>query len=431
MKTYQSYNPSDVFWYDQIPQGWSITKNKFILKEQKDIVDEDWNQYQLLSLTKVGVIVRDLENSKGKFPEFFNSYKIIRKNDLIFCLYDIEETPRTIGLSGLDGMITGSYNVFQTNQVPKFIYYWYLTIDDVKGLKPFYTGMRNVVRNETFMSLKIFTPPLHEQQQIVKFLDDKTSIIDKLISTKERKIELLKEQRTSLINEVITNGLNPNVKMKDSGVEWIGEIPESWDKKKIKTISSIISKGTTPSTIGKEISDEGEFRYIKSENIVENSLSEYPQFFIDKETNELLKRSILFEGDILFVIAGASIGKTTILTKNFSNSNTNQAVSFIRLKENEKNRFVWYWLISPKIQEQMWIVAVQSAQPNLSMENLGNFYIPYPTIQEQQEIVEYLDKHTKEIDDLVQMEQKKIDLLKEYRQSLISEVITGKIKVVE
>jgi type I restriction enzyme S subunit len=214
-------------------------------------------------------------------------------------------------------------------------------------------------------------------------------------------------------------------------VEWIGEIPESWDKKKIKTISSIISKGTTPSTIGKEISDEGEFRYIKSENIVENSLSEYPQFFIDKETNELLKRSILFEGDILFVIAGASIGKTTILTKNFSNSNTNQAVSFIRLKENEKNRFVWYWLISPKIQEQMWIVAVQSAQPNLSMENLGNFYIPYPTIQEQQEIVEYLDKHTKEIDDLVQMEQKKIDLLKEYRQSLISEVITGKIKVVE
>ena len=415
MKTYQSYNPSDVFWYDQIPQGWSITKNKFILKEQKDIVDEDWNQYQLLSLTKVGVIVRDLENSKGKFPEFFNSYKIIRKN----------------GLSGLDGMITGSYNVFQTNQVPKFIYYWYLTIDDVKGLKPFYTGMRNVVRNETFMSLKIFTPPLHEQQQIVKFLDDKTSIIDKLISTKERKIELLKEQRTSLINEVITNGLNPNVKMKDSGVEWIGEIPESWDKKKIKTISSIISKGTTPSTIGKEISDEGEFRYIKSENIVENSLSEYPQFFIDKETNELLKRSILFEGDILFVIAGASIGKTTILTKNFSNSNTNQAVSFIRLKENEKNRFVWYWLISPKIQEQMWIVAVQSAQPNLSMENLGNFYIPYPTIQEQQEIVEYLDKHTKEIDDLVQMEQKKIDLLKEYRQSLISEVITGKIKVVE
>ena len=114
-------------------------------------------------------------------------------------------------------MITGSYNVFQTNQVPKFIYYWYLTIDDVKGLKPFYTGMRNVVRNETFMSLKIFTPPLQEQQQIVKYLDEKTSIIDKLISTKERKIELLKEQRSSLINEVITKGLDPNVKMKDSG----------------------------------------------------------------------------------------------------------------------------------------------------------------------------------------------------------------------
>jgi type I restriction enzyme S subunit len=249
------------------------------------------------------------------------------------------------------------------------------------------------LRQDKINDLVVFYPPLQEQEQIVNYLDDKTSIIDKLISTKQRKVELLKEQRTTLINQVITKGLNPNVKMKDSGVEWIGEIPESWVKKKIKTISSIISKGTTPSTIGKDVSDVGEIRYLKSENIVDNSLSEYPQFFIDKETNELLKRSILIEGDILFVIAGASIGKTTILTKSFSPSNTNQAVSFIRLKENENNKFVWYWLISSKIQEQMWVVAVQSAQPNLSMENLGGFFIPYPSIKEQQEIVEHLDKH--------------------------------------
>jgi type I restriction enzyme S subunit len=277
--------------------------------------------------------------------------------------------------------------------------------------------------------LEIIFPPIPEQLEIVQYLDEKTELIDKLISTKKQKIELLKHQRTSLINEVITKGLDPKVKMKNSGVEWIGDIPQHWDRKKIKNLSSIISKGTTPSTIGKEVLDEGEIRYLKSENIVDNSISDLPRFFIDKETNEILKRSMLIKGDILFVIAGASIGKTCILSEEFSPSNTNQAVSFIRLYENENNKFVWYWLISSKIQEQMWVVSVQSAQPNLSMENLGNFFIPYPPTYEQDKIVEFLDIRTKEIEDLISMEQNKIELLKEYRQSIISEVITGKIDV--
>jgi type I restriction enzyme S subunit len=429
MKTYQSYTPSGIEWIGEIPDHWELLKFKFLFKEKKPVQNLELN---CGSISFGKVIEKDDEGipieRKLTYQEVLKDEFLINPLNLNFDLKSLR-----IGKSDINVVVSPGYivlNLFKEGNNKQF-YNYLLYVFDTQQMKSLGNGVRQTISFKHLSVEELLSPPLQEQQQIVKFLDEKTSIIDKLISTKERKIELLKEQRTSLINEVITNGLNPNVKMKDSGVEWIGEIPESWDKKKIKTISSIISKGTTPSTIGKEISDEGEFRYIKSENIVENSLSEYPQFFIDKETNELLKRSILFEGDILFVIAGASIGKTTILTKNFSNSNTNQAVSFIRLKENEKNRFVWYWLISPKIQEQMWIVAVQSAQPNLSMENLGNFYIPYPTIQEQQEIVEYLDKHTKEIDDLVQMEQKKIDLLKEYRQSLISEVITGKIKVVE
>jgi type I restriction enzyme S subunit len=429
MKTYQSYTPSGIEWIGEIPDHWELLKFKFLFKEKKPVQNLELN---CGSISFGKVIEKDDEGipieRKLTYQEVLKDEFLINPLNLNFDLKSLR-----IGKSDINVVVSPGYivlNLFKEGNNKQF-YNYLLYVFDTQQMKSLGNGVRQTISFKHLSVEELLSPPLQEQQQIVKFLDEKTSIIDKLISTKERKIELLKEQRTSLINEVITNGLNPNVKMKDSGVEWIGDIPESWVKKKIKTISSIISKGTTPSTIGKEISDEGEFRYIKSENIVENSLSEYPQFFIDKETNELLKRSILFEGDILFVIAGASIGKTTILTKNFSNSNTNQAVSFIRLKENEKNRFVWYWLISPKIQEQMWIVAVQSAQPNLSMENLGNFYIPYPTIQEQQEIVEYLDKHTKEIDDLVQMEQKKIDLLKEYRQSLISEVITGKIKVVE
>jgi type I restriction enzyme S subunit len=448
MVKYSSYKPSGIEWLETIPENWEVSKLKYL-----------GNLFGGLTGKSGGDFNND-ENPKNKpyipYTNIFNNTYIskdhfhyvsidegesqnrVKKYDMFFLMSS--ETHKDLGKScilidDVDELYLNSfckgYRIKEKNIQPLFLNYQILGHLHREMISIEGKGFTRInLRQDKINDLVVFYPPLQEQEQIVNYLDDKTSIIDKLISTKQRKVELLKEQRTTLINQVITKGLNPNVKMKDSGVEWIGEIPESWVKKKIKTISSIISKGTTPSTIGKDVSDVGEIRYLKSENIVDNSLSEYPQFFIDKETNELLKRSILIEGDILFVIAGASIGKTTILTKSFSPSNTNQAVSFIRLKENENNKFVWYWLISSKIQEQMWVVAVQSAQPNLSMENLGGFFIPYPSIKEQQEIVEHLDKHTKDIDDLVSMEQNKIELLKEYRQSLISEVITGKIKVV-
>lgn len=427
---YDSYIDSGITVLGKVPSQWLKSKFKFQHQEFDLRVGEDSDNFQLLSLTKKGVIIRDINSGKGKFPESFDTYKIVHKGDIIFCLYDIEETPRTVGLSETDGMISGSYKIFKTKGViPKFTYYTFLVIDDVKGLKPYYTGLRNVVRPETFNSLPFFVPPLQEQKQIVDFLNTKTSLIDSLIEKTQRKIELLKEKRTSLINHVVTKGLNPNIELKDSGVEWIGEIPNSWSRKKIKHISIIISKGTTPSTIGRELIDTGEVKYLKSENIVNNQVVENPKFFIDIETNELLGRSQLIEGDILFVIAGASLGKVAILGSEFVPANTNQAVSFIRLKQEENIKFIWYWLTSSHIEEQIWIDAVQSAQPNLSMEDLGNFFIPYPNFDEQQQIVEYLDKKTNLIDTTIFKEQKRVELLKEYRQSLISEVVTGKIKV--
>ncbi len=429
MRKYNSYKPSGVNWIGDIPENWNSLKLKHEYKIQKGRIPKTISERDGEGL----VPYLSMDVLRGSETSSFVNYDdgVFVKEGQTLILWDGSNSGEIIKVEkeGVLSSTMGVLNKIGNKLNEDFSFY------QLKSHEPEIRNNTNGmgiphVDGQYVRSLVLLTPPIQEQEQIVKYLDEKTSIIDKLISTKQRKVELLKEQRTTLINQVITKGLNPNVKMKDSGVEWIGEIPESWVKKKVKTISSIISKGTTPSTIGKEVSDVGEIRYLKSENIVDNSLSEYPQFFIDRETNELLKRSILIEGDILFVIAGASIGKTTILTKSFSPSNTNQAVSFIRLKENENNKFVWYWLISSKIQEQMWVVAVQSAQPNLSMENLGNFFIPYPSIKEQKEIVEYLDKNTKDIDDLVSMEQNKIELLKEYRQSLISEVITGKIKVV-
>jgi type I restriction enzyme S subunit len=435
MKKYQSYKPSDVFWYNEIPTEWSISKNKFVLKEQKNIVDESWKDYKLLSLTKKGVIERDIENSKGKFPEFFNTYKIIKKNDLIFCLYDIQETPRTIGISENEGMITGSYNVFQTNQNSKFIYYWFLIIDDVKGLKPFYTGMRNVVRNETFMSLKIFVPPLQEQEQIVKYLDEKTFIIDKLISTKERKIELLKEQRTSLINQVITKGLNPNVKMKDSGVEWIGEIPESWKITSLGKIGTLYG-GLTGKSGDDFRSEENPMNkpFIPFTNIFNNTYISKDHFqYVVVGDNEKQNRVKKF--DLFFLMSSEGyddLGKSSILIEDVEEVYLNSFCKGFRVQRLDVYPlFLNYQLLGDTHKKLISIEGNGFTRINLRQDRLKETPIFLPSFQEQQEIVEYLDKNTKEIDDLVSMEQKKIELLKEYRQSLISEVITGKIKVVE
>ena len=237
MKHYPDYKPVDSYWFSQVPSHWDITKNKFILELDKNVVGDRWTDFTLLTMGKSGVSVRDLDGG-GKFPESFDTYQEVKPNHLIFCLFDLDETPRTVGLSSLYGMITSAYDVFQCkNEIePRFINYFYRSIDDVKGLKPYYTGLRKVVRSDTFLGINFFLPPLSEQKQISDYLDRKTQQIDDLIEKTERKIELLKEQRSSLINQCVTKGLDPNVEMKDSGVEWIGEIPEGVEtSKKLKT----------------------------------------------------------------------------------------------------------------------------------------------------------------------------------------------------
>lgn len=298
--------------------------------------------------------------------------------------------------------------------------------------------------NNEMANIKVCIPNIGKQEKIANFLDEKTSQFDLIISKKEKLIERLEEAKKSLISEVVTGKVKvvktndgyelvkrSNEEMKDSGVEWLGDIPKDWDVKRIKQISSVISKGTTPSTVGKEIIDNGEIRFLKAENIFEGKISLTPEFFIDEETNNILKRSELKEHDILFVIAGATIGKVAIVQKEHCPANTNQAISFIRLYDDINYKFVYYWLNSSKLQETMWLYAVQSAQPNLSMENLGNFYIAYPSEDEIYILTDYIEDKGIEISNIINNIKKQIEKLKEAKQSLISEAVTGKIEILD
>ena len=212
MRRYESYKDSGVEWLGEVPSHWNLIPNKYIFKLRKNVVGKRSNEYDLLSLSLKGVIKRDMENPEGKFPAEFDTYQEVKEGDFIFCLFDVEETPRTVGLSSHHGMITGAYTIFETNNVDKkFIYYFYLNLDSDKRLKPLYKGLRNTISKETFFSFNTFIPPISEQQKISQFLDDKTAKIDQAVDLAEKQIALLKEHKQILIQNAVTRGLNPDV----------------------------------------------------------------------------------------------------------------------------------------------------------------------------------------------------------------------------
>lgn len=197
---------SGIEWIGEIPKHWELIPNKFIFKLKKKQVGKRSNEYDLLSLTLRGIIKRDMENPEGKFPAEFDTYQEVKVNDFVFCLFDVEETPRTVGLSTYNGMITGAYTVMERigeNFAP-YLYYYYLNADEKKQLRFLYRGLRNTIPKDSFYSIKTAIPPIQEQEQIVAYLDEVTGKIDQAIAQKQEQITKLKEYKLSLINDVVT-----------------------------------------------------------------------------------------------------------------------------------------------------------------------------------------------------------------------------------
>lgn len=427
MKGYENYKDSGVEWVGKIPEHWDISKYKFAV----NILSGFPFKSELFSKEKGFPLIRIRDISSGNIETFYDGdYSedyIVKKDDLVVGMDGDFNVRWWNNVNALLNQRCCSIKSIEEVSVLRFLFY--VIPNDLKIINDlaYYTTVKHLSNSDLY-NRNLILPSLEEQTKIVAFLDYKTNLIDTTIEKKKRLIELLKEKRQTVINEAVTKGLNPNAPMKDSGVEWLGEIPKNWNISKIKLLSSVISKGTTPSTEGRGLADEG-VRYLKAENIKETQVSYFPEFFIDDETHEVLKRSQLEENDILFVIAGATIGKVAILPKEMTPANTNQAVCFMRLKQNENHKFLHFWLQSSKIYEQIWLNAVQSAQPNLSMEELGNFIVPYPSLVEQTEIVNFIEISTSKIDDLIDKNKLQVEKLQTYRQSLISEAVTGKIDV--
>ena len=205
MKRYDSLLSSEC------PEHWCITRNKSFMSLVGEKVGRQSVSYTLLSLTTKGVIIRDVESGKGKFPKDFDTYQIVQRGELVFCLFDIDETPRTVGIVETGGMVTGAYTVLRVNEkyaIPEYVYYYYLCVDNIKALKPYYSGLRKTVRADKFLQLYIPVPSVEEQRTIIAYIENKNNKIEALVKNLEAEIAYLKEYKQKLVADCVIGQIN-------------------------------------------------------------------------------------------------------------------------------------------------------------------------------------------------------------------------------
>ena len=278
-------------------------------------------------------------------------------------------------------------------------------------------------------NLYVTRPSFKEQRSIATFLDRKTEAIDSLIQKKEQLIERLKEKRQALITQAVTKGLDPDVPMKDSGIEWLGEIPEEWEVTKTKWLVSKIGSGKTPRGGSEVYKDEG-IPFIRSQNIHFDGLRLDDVVYINEEIHEDMKSTAIKPNDVLLNITGASIGRASLVPNEFPKANLNQHVCILRpRKENISPDFLHLVVSSDLIQNQIFAFENGTSREGLNFSQVGSLLMSLPPLDEQKNIVRKVRKYEDRIFSLSTDIENQIEQLKEYRQSLISAAVTGKIDV--
>ncbi|MFQ7107518.1 MAG: hypothetical protein ACLRQ4_20300, partial [Neglectibacter timonensis] len=233
---------SGIAWIGEIPDDWRIIRNKNAFTCSKELVGEKSELTQLLSLTTRGIKKKDINNAEGKLPESFDTYQFVKENDLVMCLFDLDCSAVFSGISPYNGMISPAYRVLSCKKCmePKYADYWFQYISDGRKFNHYAKNIRYTLSYEEFSALPLLLPERNEQRRIADYLDRKCSQIDAIIARQQEVIEKLKAYKLSIITEAVTKGLNPDVPMKDSGVEWIGEMPEHWKMVRLKFLLSHI-----------------------------------------------------------------------------------------------------------------------------------------------------------------------------------------------
>lgn len=418
MSGYAEYREVNLPWLKAVPAHWEIRRNKNIFTEQKETVGERSADYTLLSLTLNGIIPRDMDGG-GKFPESFDKYKIVKNGDMAFCLFDIDETPRTVGLSGYNGMLTGAYTIMRVSNInARFIYYYYLALDNGKMLRPLYTGLRKTININTFQSTKVPVPPREEQDQIVRFLDWKVSSINKLINIKKKEIKAIDALKRSTVSHAITRGLTADAPMKYSGVKWLGDIPQRWYTVPLYAIAQVKSiNNCIDLPLMSVYLDAGVVPFVEREEKRTNATSK-----------DLTNYQRVDPGDFVLNNQQAWRGSVGV---SFHSGIVSPAYIVLSLNNTLDSHYANYLFRSRCMVDQYLVISrgVGSIQRNLYWSALKRVVVPIPSKKEQMEIVEYLDGLNNKFDATIKKLTEEVAVLEEYKNKIIADTVTGKIDV--
>lgn len=421
-KRYPTYKDTGVDWLGEIPEHWEILNGKYIFNIINNRSEK--GEEELLSVSEhYGVRPRSISNVSMFMAESYKGYKLCDMGDLV--INSLWAWSRGLGISDYRGIVSTAYSIFRPNykRYNKSFLNYLLRIERYVDQYGIYSKgiwiSRFQLSDWNFLRIPILSPPLTEQKQIADYLDKKTGQIDIAINQKEQMIELLKERKQILINRAVTRGLNPDVPLKDSGIEWIGQIPEHWEVRKLKYIFDKIQTGKTPTTSMQKYfngsvnwynpSDLNKEILIKSEK----TLSHYAI-----EQNVI---NIFPKNSVLIIGIGGTSGKTAYLSED---ATFNQQITGFH-SNIQNNKYLFFVL---KSNSYIFLkTANYTTLPIINNEYFKGYLIALPPLSEQQEIVSYIEQNTEKIDRAIAQKQQEIEKLKEYKATLIDSAVTGKI----
>ncbi|EGK8033462.1 restriction endonuclease subunit S [Campylobacter upsaliensis] len=407
------YKPSGIKWLGEIPQSWEIKPLQAIFNQRNE-QNNNLEFQTILSLVKdVGVIPYEEKGNVGnKAKDDLQGYKIARVNDLV--LNKMNAVIGSLGVSKYDGLVSPIYLVLYIEN-PNYLiaYYSYLfqTKSIQKFLRKFAYGIMEIRESIDYLEFKkmfLPTPPLQEQKEIAEFLDKKCEKIQNYINKKQKLITLLQEKKQALINQAVTKGLNPNIESKPSGIEYLGLIPHHWEVKKLKYIATLRNQKSNDSDfkVGLENIESQTGKYIPTTEVVFEDSGIY-----------------FYKNDILF-------GKLRpYLAKVFLADREGVCVSefLVLTPKKQCGNFLKFLMLSPLFISVVDGSTYGSKMPRASWEFIGNLKIPLPPLHEQKEIAAFLDSKVAQIDSVIEKTKKQIELVKEYKNTLINEAICGRI----
>lgn len=443
MKKYQSYKESGDNWISEIPSHWNFARTKYVADVFGRIGFRGYTVEDIvvagegaLSLSPSNIVDQKLNLEKRTYiswEKYYESPEIMVGNGEVILV----KTASVGKVAFIDALmeratINPQLVVFKNYKVNSKYFYYYLSSlafqQQVK--RDLVGGVINTITQSDIGGYSFVGPPPDEQTAIVAYLDNKTERIDKLIANKQRLIELLAEERSAIISQAVTKGIRPNVKLRPSGNIWLGDIPDHWQVTKLRYLATKIGSGITP-TGGANIYQKEGVPLLRSQNVYSDKLILDEVAYISEEIDELMSNSRIQEDDVLLNITGASIGRSFYVPKGFGRGNVNQHVCIIRpIQSAITTRYLHAVLVSRYGQSLIDACQTGANREGLNFQQIKSFNIPLSDIDEQEQIVEFVETRSKTIDSTIANIEREIELVREYRTALISEVVIGQIKVV-